>query len=36
MVERHYDSPEGQAIITADIAGFLDPRQSRAVLGVAQ
>ena len=35
MVERHYDSPEGQAIVTADIAGFLDPRQSVAVLGVA-
>ena len=36
MVERHYDSPEGQAIITADIDGFLDRTGSVAVLGVEQ
>lgn len=34
MLERHYDSPEGQAIITADIDGFLDRAGSVAVLGV--
>lgn len=33
MLERHYDSPEGQAIITADIDGFLDRTGSVAVLG---
>jgi hypothetical protein len=36
MVERHYDSPEGQAVITADIDGFLDREGSTAVLGVEQ
>jgi hypothetical protein len=36
MTERHYDSPEGQAVITADIDGFLDRSGSVAVLGVEQ
>jgi hypothetical protein len=36
MHERHYDSPEGQAIITADIDGFLDRAGSVAVLGTEQ
>ena len=36
MQTRHYDSPEGQAIVTADIAGFLDPTGSVAVLGTEQ
>lgn len=34
MVERHYDSPEGQALMTADVDGFLDRRGAVAVLGV--
>jgi hypothetical protein len=34
MIERHYDSPEGQAIITADIDGFLDRNGSVPVLGI--
>ena len=31
---RHYDSDEGKALMQADIAGFLDPSASVAVLGV--
>jgi hypothetical protein len=36
MVERHYDSPEGRAVITADVDGFLDRRRSVPVLGAGQ
>ena len=36
MRTRHYDSPEGQAIVTADLAGFLDTTGSVAVLGAEQ
>ena len=33
MLHGHYDSPEGKALMNADIAGFLDPARSVAVLG---